>query len=108
MTALTTPGGSTRSRAFGVLVATEAKLAWRQPLGPIFGLGMPLLGLIIVGVIPGANKPSAALHGETSFNAYVPIVMTSVLVALASWSLPIPLVLSRANPARVHAATLSG
>ncbi len=74
-----------------MLVVTEAKLAWRQPLGPIFGLGLPLLGLIILGVIPSANHPSAALHGGTLFNAEVPILMLFVLVALALWSLPIPL-----------------
>jgi len=82
---------STPRAAFGKLLTSEARLAWRQPLGLIFGLGLPVLLLVIFGSIPGFSKPSAALGGLTLFNVYVPILITFVIGALALLSLPGPL-----------------
>lgn len=79
---------STPRPAFGKLLSTESKLAWRQPVGLAFGLGLPVLLLVIFGSIPSFSKPSAGLGGQTPFNAYVPILISFVVAGLAFLSLP--------------------
>jgi ABC-2 type transport system permease protein len=72
-------------------VLNEARLAWRIPLGLLFGLALPLLLLVIFGSLPAFSKPSKALGGLTYFNVYVPILIAFVIAALALFSLPSPL-----------------
>ncbi len=79
-------------RAFGKIVLNEARLAWRLSVGLIFGVGLPVLLLVIFGEIPAFQKHKASLGGLTAFNVYVPILIAFVIAALALWSLPGPLV----------------
>jgi hypothetical protein len=39
--------------AFGKLIRSEARLAWRQPVGLAFGVGLPLVLLVVFASIPG-------------------------------------------------------
>jgi ABC-type glutathione transport system ATPase component len=43
---------ATRWRAYRVLVVTELRLAWRYPVGLVFGVGLPMLLLVILAVSP--------------------------------------------------------
>ena len=42
--------------AFGKLLACEARLAWREPIGLVFGLAIPVVLLVVFGAIPSAHK----------------------------------------------------
>ena len=79
---------STPRAAFGKLVGCEARLAWRQPVGLVAGLGLPVLLLVIFGSIPTFSQQSADVGGVTLFNAYVPILLAFVIAALACLTLP--------------------
>lgn len=74
--------------AFGQLMSVEVKIAWRVPLGLIFGVATPILLLVIFGNIPAMNQPAAQLGGLTYFDVYFPILMAFVLAVLALISLP--------------------
>jgi ABC-2 type transport system permease protein len=77
--------------AFGKMLGTEARLAWRQPIGLLLGLGLPVLLLVVFGSLPAFHKHQASLGGLTFFNVYLPILLALVIAALALWSLPTPL-----------------
>jgi ABC-2 type transport system permease protein len=83
---------ATRSSAPGSplvrLTLTEAKLFWRERLVPAYGVGFPLLLLIIFGAIPSFNKPRAALGGYTELDAYVPILIAFTIAVLSVSVLP--------------------
>ena len=57
------PAGTPRS-AFGKLLTAEARYQWRVPVGLIFGIGVPLMLVIIFGLIPAANTPDEAMGGR--------------------------------------------
>jgi ABC-2 type transport system permease protein len=79
------PGGSALRR----LTVTELKLFLRERLGLIWGVGFPLLLLIIFGSIPGFRTPvSKNVHGLSILDAYVPILIAFVLAMLALNALP--------------------
>ena len=73
------------------MLVTEARLAWRTPIGLIYGLGFPVVLFIIFGSIPAFKKPNAALGGLTYLSVYVPILMVFSLAMLAMIGLPSPL-----------------
>ncbi len=77
--------------AFRRLVITEARLAWREPIGLVWGVGMPVLLVIIFGSIPAFQEPLPGLGGGTLFDAYVPILMVIALSMLAFMGIPYPL-----------------
>jgi ABC-2 type transport system permease protein len=77
-----------RRRAFGLLLATEVKLALRRPVGIIVALGIPFLLLVIFGSIPATTRPTAALGGISFFTLYVPTLLVFVLIAVALGGLP--------------------
>jgi ABC-2 type transport system permease protein len=77
------PGGRVPKRAFRRLVLTEAKLAWRQPVGLIYGLGFPVLLLLIFASIPKFRAPVDTLGGLTYLSVYVPILMAFSMAMLA-------------------------
>jgi ABC-2 type transport system permease protein len=83
--------GRTPRVAFRKMVLNETRLAWRQPIGLLLGLGMPVLLLVIFGSLPAFRKHEASLGGLTFFNVYLPILLALVITALALWSLPGPL-----------------
>jgi len=74
--------------AFGKLVQNEGRYAWRVPFGLILGVAVPLLVLVIMGVIPGANKPVKSLGGLTVFSTYFPVFIALALGIIALLSLP--------------------
>jgi len=83
------PARAPRS-AFGKLLQSETKVAWRVPLGLVLGVAVPILLLVIFGVIPGLNKP-AFPGGLTWFGVYFPILIAMVLAVLSLLSLPVHL-----------------
>ncbi len=91
MTAATTSTVRVPRRAFRRLVVTEARLAWRQPIGLVWGVGLPVVMLIIFGSIPAFQEPIPGSGGLTIFDAYVPVLIVLVLSMLAFMSLPYPL-----------------
>ena len=74
--------------AFGKLVQNETRYAWRVPVGLLMGVAVPLLALVIMGVIPGANKPVKSLGGLTVFSTYFPVLIALAVAMIALMSLP--------------------
>lgn len=81
------PARTPRS-AFGKLLQTETKVAWRVPLGLALGVAVPILVLVIFGLIPAMNKPAKSLGGLTYFGVYYPILIGFVIAILSLISLP--------------------
>jgi ABC-2 type transport system permease protein len=75
-------------RAFGLLVASEIKIAIRRPIGLFVAVAIPFLLLVIFGSIPATTRPSAALGGISFFTLYVPTLMVFVLIAMGLAGLP--------------------
>jgi len=88
--------GSTRppARAFAQLVAVEAKLALRAPIGLVLGVVVPVIFLVIFSAMPALKKPAAGTT-LTLFAQYVPVLICLSLCLIALVSLPIPLVTNR-------------
>ena len=57
------------------LTLTEAKLFVRDWIGPIWGLGFPLILLVVFGSIGSLSKPDASLGGRPLMYLYVPVVI---------------------------------
>ena len=75
-------------RAFGLLVASEIKIAIRRPVGLIVAVGIPLALLVIFGSIPATTRPLQALGGISFFNLYVPTLLVFVMIAVGLMTLP--------------------
>jgi ABC-2 type transport system permease protein len=75
-------------RAFGLLVASEVKIAIRRPVGLFVGIGIPLVLLVIFGSIPAMTRPMKAFGGISFFDLYVPTLMVFVLIAVGLMTLP--------------------
>ncbi|HEY2443746.1 MAG TPA: ABC transporter permease [Streptosporangiaceae bacterium] len=96
MSTLSLPLRGTAPRAaFGQIVLNEARLAWRQPVGLVGGLGLPIVLLVVFNLIPTFHHTSADLGGLTAFGVYVPILIVFSLAMIALMVLPIPLVTYR-------------
>src|ERR1017187_6774841 len=81
--------GRVPASALRNLTAAELKLFARERIGLIWGVGFPLILLVIFGSIPGFRAPvSKALPGVTVLDAYVPILISFVLAMLALNVLP--------------------
>jgi ABC-2 type transport system permease protein len=91
MTARTVPHRERRARSFWLLVATEARLAWRLPTGLIFGLALPALLLVIFGSIPALTRPKEQFGGISFFSLYAPTLILLVVMVLSLLSLPMQL-----------------
>jgi ABC-2 type transport system permease protein len=72
-----------RRRAYGLLIVTELRLAWRYPVGLIFGVGLPMLLLVVFGSIPSLTQPNKEFGGLSFFTVYAPTLMVLVLLGLA-------------------------
>jgi ABC-2 type transport system permease protein len=70
------------------LTLTELRLFLRERSGPAFGVGLPLLLLIIFGNLPFYRERRDDLGGLTLLDAYVPILVVFVLAMLALNVLP--------------------
>jgi len=81
-------------KAFWELVKVEGKLALREPVGVIFGIGLPVFLLIIFGSIPLFRNivPGTTL---SAFEVYIPILMVTMLIFIGLFGLPIPIVRDR-------------
>lgn len=77
--------------AFGKIVANEARLAWRRPVGLIGGLGIPTVLLVIFGEVPTFKNRTQGLGGLTAFQVYVPILIVFCFAVIALMALPMPL-----------------
>ncbi|MGI5274405.1 ABC transporter permease [Nonomuraea sp. CA-218870] len=89
MTALRTaasPGSATWR-----LIKTESTLCVRDKVGPLWGIGFPLLLLIILGSIPDLREQVEGGGGLTYFDLYVPVLVLFNLAILATASLPVAL-----------------
>ena len=66
------PARTPRS-AFGKLLQSETKVAWRVPLGLVLGAAVPVLVLVIFGTIPAmTNLPALWAGWPTSASALPP------------------------------------
>ena len=77
--------------AFWRLCATEAKLSWRTPVGPVLGMGLPVVLLLIFANIPMFNQANPDLGGRTVLGLYAPILSMFALAWLGLVSLSMPL-----------------
>lgn len=75
-------------RAFGLLMASEIKIAIRRPIGLLVAIGIPTALLVIFGSIPATTRPTKALGGVSFFNLYVPTLLVFVLIAVGLAGLP--------------------
>ena len=82
-------------RALRKLIVMEGKLAWREPVGLVLGVGVPVLLLVIFGLSSGFEKRIVSTNPTTLRTAYVPILMSLVLVLIGLISLPLPIVVQR-------------
>jgi ABC-2 type transport system permease protein len=55
------PRGAARGAALGRLTRTEFRLFLRERIGPIWGVGFPLVLLIIFGSIPSFSRAQSSL-----------------------------------------------
>jgi ABC-2 type transport system permease protein len=83
-----TPPTGVRGSALERLAVTELRLFVRERVGPIWGMGFPLLLLVIFGSIPSFNRPSADFGGLTELDVYVPILVAFVIAMLSLNALP--------------------
>jgi len=93
MTALTLHVPSPRQRViFGNVLRNEARLTWRQPVGLVGGLALPVALIMIFGNISTFHHKSSALGGLTPFEVYVPVVIMLGIALIAMMALSMPLV----------------
>lgn len=78
--------------AFGVVFRNEARLVWRQPAGAIAAIGISTLILVIFGKVPHFQQSSSRLDGLSTFQIYIPILISFSIGLLALVYLPGPLV----------------
>lgn len=77
-----------RPSALARLTRAEFKLFLRERIGPIWGVGFPVLLLVIFGAIPAFKKVLPGSGGLTTLDAYVPILILLSLALLAMVVLP--------------------
>jgi ABC-2 type transport system permease protein len=87
-TTTTRPRPARRPSPLRQLVLTEAKLFVREWIGPIWGIGLPLILLVVFGSIGAVHKPDASLGGRPLMYLYVPVVilMGAALICLIAAS----------------------
>jgi ABC-2 type transport system permease protein len=74
--------------AFGKILLNESRLAWRIPIAPGLGLGLPLLLLVVFGSIPAMRQASSDLGGFSYFALSFPILIVVTVLALSILVLP--------------------
>lgn len=86
-----TLGQAIPRKALRRLIVTEARLALREPAGLVWGIGLPVLLLVIFGNIPKFNVPTRQFGGQRPLDVYLPILCSMVFAMLALFSIPGPL-----------------
>jgi ABC-2 type transport system permease protein len=101
------------------LIKIETMLSVRDKVGPVWGVGFPLVLLVILGSIPSMRRPQEVNGGLSTFDLYVPVLVLFNLAMLALIAVPTALAGYRENgvlrrfqttpvgPARVLAAQLA-
>jgi len=77
--------------AFRRLVVNECRLALRNPVGPVWGIGFPILLLAIFASLRSTTSPDAAYDGYSFVQVYLPVMLALSLALLALIGLPGPL-----------------
>ncbi len=77
------PGPAVTARALRALTRAETRLFLRDPAAAFFSLLFPALLLGILGSVPGFRRHTAALHGQSTVEAYVPVLIVLTLATLA-------------------------
>jgi ABC-2 type transport system permease protein len=80
-----------RGPAFRRLAGTELRLYLRERVGPVWGVGFPMILLIIFGSIPSFNRPNRDFGGLTELDVYVPVLIAFVTAMLSLVALPMAL-----------------
>ncbi len=75
-------------RSWRKLTLTELKLLVRTPAVLFWGIGFPVIGLIVLGLIPGTGKPVKAFGGASVLQTYLPIIITFMIVMTSVNFLP--------------------
>ncbi|GGL29166.1 ABC transporter permease [Planomonospora parontospora] len=113
------PVTAARGSATWRLIKAESRLSIRDKVGPLWGVGCPLIVLIILGLVPALREPVPTAGGLTYFDLYVPVLILFNLAILAMTALPTTLAGYRENgvlrrmqttpigPARVLGAQLA-
>jgi len=83
--------------AFRALVGSEWRLAGRSPIGLVWGVGLPVLLLVVFGSLPKFNDSPAAFGGLSLFEVYQPVLIALSLSLLALVALPTALASYREN-----------
>jgi ABC-2 type transport system permease protein len=91
------PVTAERGSATWRLIKAESTLCVRDKVGPLWGIGFPLLLLIILGSVPDLREPVEAGGSLTYFDLYVPVLILFNLAILATTSLPTTLAGYREN-----------
>ena len=79
---------STPRSAFGRLLGAEAKYQWRVPWGLAFGIGIPVLMVVMFGLIPATNTPTKSMGGQTVFSVFFPALLAFAVSFLSLINLP--------------------
>lgn len=86
---MTTATTKPRSEPPGwTLLRSETRLFLREPVGLVWGLTIPVIAFVVLGLIPGLSKPEAYLGGTSFLAVYQPVVILLSLALLALNGLP--------------------
>ncbi|MBO2456924.1 ABC transporter permease [Actinomadura violacea] len=85
---IATPPAASPGSALWRLSRAEFRLYLRDRVGPIWGVGFPLLLLIIFGNIPSFNHAKHVYGGLTELDIYVPVLVAFSLAILSLTALP--------------------
>jgi ABC-2 type transport system permease protein len=96
VSASTVPGRPPR-RALTKLTILELKLAWREPVGLILGVAVPIMLLLIFGLSASFEKRIVARNPVTWRTELEPVLICFVLTMIALISMPMPIVNQREN-----------
>jgi ABC-2 type transport system permease protein len=85
-------GPGARRSPLAQLTRVEFRLFLRERVGPVWGVGFPILLLVIFGSIPSFKDGLADSGGLTLLDSYIPILVVMSLGLLGFVSLPLTLV----------------
>ncbi|HUN32295.1 MAG TPA: ABC transporter permease [Trebonia sp.] len=86
------PARPARRSPLAQLTRVELTLFLRERVGPIWGVGFPVLLLVIFGAIPAFRKVLPGSGGLTVLDSYLPILVVISLALLCLISLPLTIV----------------
>jgi ABC-2 type transport system permease protein len=90
--AVTTAPPARRRSPLAQLTRVELRLFMRERVGPVWGVGFPLLLLVIFGAIPAFRKALPNAGGLTVLDSYLPILIIMSLALLCLVALPLTVV----------------